>query len=100
MTFERVPDVTRLAEPATGRLGTAGADVIPAPWLHLTVTDIGPADEIDRSARAALATAVRTPLACELGVPRQPPLQIAEARGRQKELVELPMDGDEARSLG
>jgi hypothetical protein len=59
LTFEGVPDVHRLAEPAAGRLRDARADVIPSQWLHLTVSDIGFADEVDHPARVAGAAAVR-----------------------------------------
>jgi hypothetical protein len=96
LTFEGVPDVHRLAEAAAGRLRADGADVIPTRWLHLTVSDVGFADEVDRSARAAAAAVVRgllggePPLDLTLGpvavlpgavvLPARPPAPLARIR--------------------
>lgn len=58
-----------VAEPEAA-LRAAGADVIPPEWLHLTVTDVGFADEIDEWSLRAARDSVRRAL-CE-----EPPLQL------------------------
>jgi 2'-5' RNA ligase len=59
LTFEHAPDVAAAALPISETLGACQVDVVPSRWLHLTVTDIGFADEIDDFALAAAAEAVR-----------------------------------------
>lgn len=96
LTFETVPDLHRLAEAAAARLRAAAADVIPPRWLHLTVSDVGFADQVHPSARAAAAAAVRglsgdeAPLDVALGpvdvlpgavvLPARPPEPLARTR--------------------
>ena len=62
LTFEDQPDVSAAAAPAAGVLRDTGADVVPPEWLHLTVTDIGFADEIDDWTLRIAASAVRDAL--------------------------------------
>lgn len=47
LTFESQPELTRKAEQAQARLrGVSTVDVVPAAWLHLTLDDVGFADEL------------------------------------------------------
>src|SRR4051812_5589617 len=62
LTFEHQPDVSAAAAPAAESLRATGADVVPPEWLHLTVTDIGFADEVDEWTLQIAADAVREAL--------------------------------------
>jgi 2'-5' RNA ligase len=62
LTFEHQPEVAASAVPAAGLLEATGADVIPPEWLHLTVTDVGFADEVDDWSLRAAAESVQNAL--------------------------------------
>jgi 2'-5' RNA ligase len=47
VTFESQPELSRQAEQAQSRLrGLRTVDVVPLPWLHLTLDDVGFADDL------------------------------------------------------
>jgi 2'-5' RNA ligase len=47
LTFESQPALSRQAEQAQARLrGVRAVDLVPLPWLHLTLDDVGFADEL------------------------------------------------------
>lgn len=62
LTFADDPAVAASVASTVRALKGAGADVVPPPWLHLTLTDIGFADEIDEWSLRAAGTAVRDAL--------------------------------------
>jgi 2'-5' RNA ligase len=71
LTFESQPDLVRTAQHAQARLrGLPPVDVVPLPWLHLTLDDVGFADEVApaqveevvESSRSALAGWTPPPL--------------------------------------
>jgi hypothetical protein len=58
LTFEDQPAVRDLAAPTSAALAETSADVIPPRWLHLTLCDIGFADEVDPAGVIEAAKAV------------------------------------------
>lgn len=59
LTFAEAPEVRDAVEPYAEALdGIAGVDRVPPEWLHLTMTGVGFADELERTAVAEVATRV------------------------------------------
>ena len=70
LTFTGHPHVWSCAAPAEDLLEQSGADVVPPDWLHLTVTHVGFADEVDERAARAVQQEVSQQLRDE------PPLEL------------------------
>lgn len=64
ITFENAPKVRSLAATYQERLkGLDGLDLIPQPWLHLTMQGIGFTDEISNNEIESITTAISSRLA-------------------------------------
>ncbi len=63
LTFDRAPDLHRLAEESAAALRVPGLDVIPVRWLHLTMQGVGFADEVSTADADAIVHAARRRLA-------------------------------------
>jgi 2'-5' RNA ligase len=96
LTFESQPDLARQAEQVQACLGdVALVDVVPAPWLHLTVDDVGFADElvpgqveqVVASARASVAGWAPPPITLGPLAPMDD--SVVLAAGPVPELVDL-----------
>ncbi len=69
LTFEDQPRLAEVAtEPTRALARTQCVDVVPPRWRHLTLADIGFADEVDDGRVDAVATAVREALVDEPAV--------------------------------
>jgi 2'-5' RNA ligase len=62
LTFGEDPAVSAATATTTRKLKNAGSDVVPPQWLHLTLTDVGFADEIGEHSLRAAGTAIRDAL--------------------------------------
>ena len=99
LTFRDALALHSVLATAEKTLRAAGADVIPPQWLHLTLTDVGFADELDewtlRAARDSVRHALREepPLRLKLGPTRALPgavvlsAQPADRLQRLREIV-------------
>lgn len=96
LTFESQPELARQAEQVRACLGdVALVDVVPAPWLHMTLDDVGFADELAAdqvelvvsSARASVAGWVPPPLTLGPLAPMDD--SVVLAAGPVTELVDL-----------
>ncbi len=56
LTFEDAPQLRSAVEPAAGPLKEAGTDIVAPDWLHLTVADVGFADELPAPSSGQRAT--------------------------------------------
>jgi 2'-5' RNA ligase len=64
LTFESQPELARQAEQVQACLGdVALVDVVPAPWLHLTLDDVGFADELRHDQVEQVVASARTSVA-------------------------------------
>lgn len=105
LTFADDPGVAASVARTVRPLKAAGADVVPPRWLHLTLTDVGFADEIDDWSLHAAGTAVRdafkdiSPLQLRLGpVSVLPGAVVLAARPveplrRMREMIRASMEG-------
>lgn len=57
LTFDRAPDLHRLAEEFADALSVPGLDVVPVKWLHLTMQGVGFTDEVSTADADAIAEA-------------------------------------------
>lgn len=70
LTFVGAAELHDLSASYAEPLRKAGTDVIPPQWLHLTVTDVGFADQLQEDALPAVRDAVRR------GLSDEPPLEL------------------------
>ncbi|MEU4574596.1 2'-5' RNA ligase family protein [Nonomuraea sp. NPDC023979] len=64
LTFENAPEVHRLAQSyRQGLTHVPGLDLVPDPWLHLTMQGLGFVDEVSEEDVQAIVNAARTMLA-------------------------------------
>ena len=57
LTFEGATDLHRTARRAGASLGQIpGVDVVPVEWLHLTMTGVGFAEDVDSATRKSIAS--------------------------------------------
>jgi 2'-5' RNA ligase len=96
LTFADLPAVAELGERAAGRLGKlAGVDLVPSPWLHLTLCDVGFLDELEGSRLEAMTQAVADalrlcpPLELTLGPVAFFPDAVTLAAGPHPELLRV-----------
>lgn len=96
LTFTDQPAVAALAARAAGRLGSLpGMDLVPAPWLHLTLCDVGFLDELEGRRLEAMSQAVaeelrlRPPLELTLGPVAFYPDAVTLAAGPHAGLFDL-----------